>query len=82
MSYESMSEEDKILQAFDFVALGVPIPNVIADFLKAEGLYDAITQPVEIINVATHREHAGHNGGFSGSSGEDLSASGGCMEAG
>lgn len=48
MSYESMSDEDKILQAFDFVARGVPIPNTIAEFLRMEGLYDAIISPVEI----------------------------------
>lgn len=53
MSYESMSEETMILQAFDFVARGVPIPTHIAEFLKQEELYDAIIQPVEIPSERT-----------------------------
>ncbi len=63
MSYESMSEEDMILQAFDFVARGVPIPNRIAQFLREEGLYDAINNPVELADVTTeNRTDAGYLG--------------------
>lgn len=63
MSYESMSEEDMILQAFDFVARGVPIPNRIAQFLRDEGLYDAINNPVELADVTTeNRTDAGYLG--------------------
>lgn len=62
MSYELLSDEDKIIQAFDFVARGVPLPNVIADFLKREGLLDAIMRPVEIKDVTEDRERSGHNG--------------------
>lgn len=63
MSYELMSEEDMILQAFDFVARGVPIPNRIAQFLRDEGLYDAINNPVELADVNTEDGvDAGHIG--------------------
>ena len=73
MSYESMSDEDKILKAFDFVARGVPIPTVIAEFLVREGLYESIIKPMEI----THDQpspgvNSGYIGEVSGETGQVL----------
>lgn len=83
MSYELMSDEDKILQAFDFVARGVPIPNVIAQFLRDEGLYDAIINPVEVIDHGDNsRTDARYLGSFSGEAGQDVQREGSNLEAG
>lgn len=80
MSYESMSEEDMILQAFDFVARGVPIPNRIAQFLKDEGLYDAINNPVELADVSNEiGVDARHIGVVSGKAGTGVPATGSNM---
>ncbi len=46
MGYDDLSAEEKLQLAIDFVARGQTLPNKLVEFLKAEGLYDAITQPV------------------------------------
>lgn len=45
MAYQELSDEDKLAQAITFVAVGHPLPVVLADFLREQGLYDAIVQP-------------------------------------
>lgn len=45
MAYSDLSDEDKIEQAIKFVAVGTPLPVVLADFLKEINLYDLIVTP-------------------------------------
>lgn len=41
-AYETLADEDKVLAAIEFVAQGQPLPDVLVNFLKAEGLYNLI----------------------------------------
>lgn len=41
-AYEQLTDEEKVIQAIEFVAEGQPLPDVLVEFLKAEGLYDKI----------------------------------------
>lgn len=45
MDYQDLSDEAKISLAIEFVAIGQPIPEILADWLKENGLYDLITKP-------------------------------------
>lgn len=45
MSYIDLSEEDKIIQAINFVACDHPLPPVLETWLRAEGLYELIVNP-------------------------------------
>lgn len=45
MSYTDLSDDDKIMKAIEFVAIGQPLPTELADWLKDNGLYELITQP-------------------------------------
>lgn len=46
MGYDDLSAEEKLQLAINFVATGQPLPSALVKFLKSEGLYEAITQPV------------------------------------
>lgn len=59
MSYEHLSDEDKIITAIGFVARGVTIPHQLRDFLEGAGLFDLITKPEE---VQDDRHSEGHSG--------------------
>lgn len=48
MAYEDLSDEDKVLQAIEFVARGASMPAVLVEFLKSIGLHELITAPQEI----------------------------------
>ena len=48
MSYENMSDEDKVLQAIEFVARGAVMPHQLRSFLEEQGLYELIVQPTQI----------------------------------
>ena len=48
--YENLSDEDKVLYAIGFVARGTPMPAVLSQFLKSNGLYELITEPQEIVD--------------------------------
>jgi len=43
--YENLSDEDKLEEAIKFVAMGQPIPEQLAEFLREAGLYDVIVDP-------------------------------------
>lgn len=45
MSYLDLSDEDKLEQAINFVAIGQPLPDALETFLKDSGLYDTIVNP-------------------------------------
>ena len=45
MAYNDLSDEDKLEQAIQFVALGQPLPPVLEAFLKENNLYDLIVNP-------------------------------------
>lgn len=45
MSHKDLSDEDKIIEAINFVALGQPLPEPIERFLKEAGLYESIVNP-------------------------------------
>jgi len=45
MSFMELSDEDKIEQAIGFVAIDQPLPPALEQWLKDEGLYEAITSP-------------------------------------
>lgn len=45
MAYEELSDEDKIKQSIDFVAIGQPLPEVYITFLREMDLYDLIVNP-------------------------------------
>lgn len=45
MSYQDLSDEDKLAQAITFVAIGQVLPQALIEFLKEQNLYDVITQP-------------------------------------
>lgn len=48
MSYDNMSDEDKIIKAVEFVARGVTIPYQLRRFLEDNGLYELVTNPTEV----------------------------------
>lgn len=58
MSYQDLSEIDKIEQAIEFVALGQPLPDVLEAFLVASGLYDQIVNP-GILESTTYEDNGG-----------------------
>lgn len=60
MSYQALSDEDKIIEAIRFVARGETIPTVLKQFLDKEGLYELIVNPQELRNVSDQRTHIGH----------------------
>lgn len=45
MSHADLSDEDKIIEAISFVAVGQPLPEVLETFLRSVGLYEAIVNP-------------------------------------
>lgn len=60
MSYEDLSDEDKVLTAIEFVARGAAMPYQLRTFLENEGLYDMIVQPQIIGELNEHSErHSG-----------------------
>lgn len=59
MSYENLSDEDKIITAIGFVARGVTMPEHLKQFLESENLYTAITQPMEIDDIDTGSDSTG-----------------------
>lgn len=50
MAYDTLSDEDKVRTAINFVAVGHPLPKDLREFLEAQGLYDAIVYPQEYKN--------------------------------
>ena len=48
--YDDLSDEDKLEEAIKFVALGQPLPEVLAEFLRRTGLYDLIVDPAGLPN--------------------------------
>lgn len=61
MSYETLSDEDKIITAIGFVARGVELPVQLRQFLEEENLYEAITNPLEVNIDPTDRDSAGRH---------------------
>lgn len=61
MSYETLSDEDKIITAIGFVARGVALPVQLRQFLEAENLYEAITNPLEVNIDPTDRDSSGRH---------------------
>ena len=57
MAYTDMSEEDKIEQAINFVAIDQPIPPALVEFLKSVGLYELIVSPGKVHNVTDGNEY-------------------------
>ena len=55
MAYADLSDEDKLRQAIDFVAVGQPLPKTLIEFLREADLYELIVNPgtVEDIDVST-----------------------------
>lgn len=45
MSYEHLSDEDKVITAIGFVARGVTMPYQLREFLEKQNLYDLVTNP-------------------------------------
>ncbi len=45
MAYTDLSDEDKIEQSINFVAMGQPIPYELSEWLREVGLYDMIVLP-------------------------------------
>lgn len=45
MSHADLSDEDKLMEAIKFVALGQPMPKALETFLRENKLYDLITSP-------------------------------------
>lgn len=50
MTYDDLSDEDKIRQSIEFVAIGHAIPKSLADFLKEINLYELIVNPGEVVD--------------------------------
>ncbi len=48
MAYTDMSDEDKIEQAINFVAIDQPIPPALVEFLQSVGLYELIVSPGKV----------------------------------
>lgn len=46
MSYNELSDEDKLEEAIKFVARDQPLPETLDTFLREAGLHEAITLPV------------------------------------
>jgi hypothetical protein len=44
LSYDLLSDEDKLEEAIQFVAVGQPLPDTLEAFLRDAGLYDAIVK--------------------------------------
>ena len=60
MSYDDLSDEDKVLTAIEFVARGAAMPVQLRTFLENEGLYNVIVQPQVIGELNEHSErHSG-----------------------
>lgn len=75
MSYEDLSDEDKVLTSIGFVASGTPLPAALRDFLKKEELYEAIVAPGGEAYEHSEREHCRRKTGLLRSYEEDLPSS-------
>lgn len=53
MSYENLSQDDKVELAIKFVALGQPLPEALRLFLVEHDLHDKIVNP-GIVEAETH----------------------------
>lgn len=73
MAYEDLSDEDKILTSIGFVASGTPLPATLRDFLKTEGLYEAIVAPGGAAYEYCERQHSRRKTGLLGQDEEVLS---------
>lgn len=82
MSYEHLSDEDKVMEAIRFVARGAAIPWQLKEFLIQEKLYDLIVNPVEITNEYSQGSSGGHQSCVSRETKEDVSRSTDQVEAG
>jgi hypothetical protein len=49
LSYQDLSDEDKLEEAIRFVAMGQPLPDTLDRFLREAGLYEAIMHPVQCL---------------------------------
>lgn len=47
MGYNNLSDEDKLTEAINFVALGQPLPDALVEFLHEAGLYDCVVRSSE-----------------------------------
>ena len=45
MAYADLSDEDKLEQAIQFVAVGQPLPPYLEDWLREQHLYELIVNP-------------------------------------
>lgn len=45
MAYAELSDEDKLRQAINFVAVGQPLPETLIEFLREADLYELIVNP-------------------------------------
>lgn len=61
MSYEHLSDEDKVLEAIKFVARGVTMPHQLKEHLEANQLYELIVNPINI-QEAFNVDNQGHTG--------------------
>lgn len=41
--YESLTDEEKLEEAFKFIAMGMALPEELEQFLRDAGLYEALT---------------------------------------
>jgi hypothetical protein len=48
MSYADLSDEAKLEQAIEFIAMGQPLPEELERFLVAENLYELIVAPPDV----------------------------------
>jgi len=55
MAHADLSDEDKLRQAINFVAVGQPLPSALTVFLREADLYELIVNPgtVEDLDVST-----------------------------
>jgi len=46
-NYDNLSDEEKLALAIEYRVYNTPMPTSIVQFLKAEGLYDLIMNPLK-----------------------------------
>ena len=47
MTYKELSDEDKIMQAMQFIAVGQPIPWALEEFLREADLWEVLVPNTE-----------------------------------
>ncbi|QIG73136.1 hypothetical protein EVC00_030 [Rhizobium phage RHph_N37] len=64
MSYEHLSDDDKIVTAIEFVARGGPMPKQLETWLRDNSLYELIMNPIPNFEEDHERkqDREGHSG--------------------